>query len=212
MNHPATSVDGGAIRLVVVRHGRTAWNDAGRFQGQADPPLDKLGWSQAEAVARRLAPFDPAVIVSSDLRRARQTSSVIAGRLGRLVQADGRLQEIDLGGWTGLDRSGAMTRFPSEYARWLAGEDLARGGGECPWRAGRRAASALIEHLRTVPAGSTLLAVSHGLVLQAALRVLAQAGVVNLDNDAPHLANAAWMTVTVRRLLPPGMFDAIEER
>ena len=38
-------------RLVLVRHGRTDWNAEGRFQGQADPPLDDFGWEQARRAA-----------------------------------------------------------------------------------------------------------------------------------------------------------------
>jgi probable phosphoglycerate mutase len=193
---------GDVLRLLVLRHGRTAWNRAGRFQGQADPPLDEVGWSQADAAARALAPLDPALIVTSDLRRARQTSSVVAGRLSCPVVADARLREIDLGGWTGLDRSAAMRRFPSEYARWVAGADLARGGGEWPRLAGRRAAAALVDHLATVPTGATLLAVSHGLVLQAALRLLVGEATAGLTHDPPHLVNGDWMTVDVWRSRP----------
>ena len=64
-------------RLVLVRHGRTAWNAEGRFQGQADPPLDDLGWEQAHRTAMVVAAMRPEAIVSSDLRRAHQTAVML---------------------------------------------------------------------------------------------------------------------------------------
>ena len=46
-----TVVPPGAGRLILLRHGRTEWNATGRFQGQADIPLDELGREQARLAA-----------------------------------------------------------------------------------------------------------------------------------------------------------------
>ncbi len=85
--------NGGAARLVLVRHGQTDWNLERRFQGQTDIALNELGYRQAQQAAERLQAFaasarqsDPdfswQVIVSSPLLRARQTAEVIASQLG----------------------------------------------------------------------------------------------------------------------------------
>ena len=68
-------------RLVVWRHGRTGWNAEGRFQGQLDPPLDATGRRQAARAATALAATlgPDALVVSSDLDRARATAQVLAG-------------------------------------------------------------------------------------------------------------------------------------
>lgn len=66
-----------AVRMLLVRHGRTAWNASGRYMGQLDLPLDKVGLQQAEAVARRLGGERPAAVITSDLRRASQTAEAI---------------------------------------------------------------------------------------------------------------------------------------
>ena len=55
-----------ARRVLLWRHGRTAWNVEHRFQGQADPPLDEVGRAQSSAAAALLAAFSPVAIVSSD--------------------------------------------------------------------------------------------------------------------------------------------------
>src|SRR3989442_15966436 len=78
--------------ILLVRHGQSAWNAEGRWQGQADPPLSPLGELQAEEAARRVHGVLDAVW-SSDLRRAAQT----AARLGAVSGLEPRL-DADLRG------------------------------------------------------------------------------------------------------------------
>jgi glucosyl-3-phosphoglycerate phosphatase len=75
-------------RLIVLRHGCTRWNATRRFQGQADPPLDHVGRRQARQAAEAIAPLDPQLIVSSDLRRARQTAYALGTRCHLPVKLD----------------------------------------------------------------------------------------------------------------------------
>jgi probable phosphoglycerate mutase len=185
-------------RLVVVRHGRTKWNATGRFQGQADPPLDQVGHHQAEAAADAVATLRPDLVFASDLRRARQTAQPLSSRCGLPVILDARLREVDLGGWAGLDRAQAARRYPDEYHKWSRGADIRRGGGETLAEAGARAAAALLATLEAAAPGSTMVAVSHGLVLQAAISRLAALGVARLPGDMPHLANGEWMSIPLR--------------
>jgi probable phosphoglycerate mutase len=114
------------VRLLLLRHGRTAWNDAGRFQGQADPPLDSTGQAQAAGVAPVIQALHPDLVVSSDLRRCQATAAAI----GLPYESDPRLREIDLGAWSGLDAVEVSRRFPEQDAAWRRGEDVRRGGGE----------------------------------------------------------------------------------
>ena len=91
-----------AARLVLWRHGRTEWNVDGRFQGQADVPLDDVGREQAAAAAPLVAGFDPVAIFSSDLARTYQTAEPLAALTGLEIQTDKRLREIHVGSWEGL--------------------------------------------------------------------------------------------------------------
>ena len=75
-------------RLVLWRHGRTAWNADRRFQGQEDVPLDEQGVRQAAEAARHLAVLPPDRIVSSDLGRARVTAGALAAITGLDVHLD----------------------------------------------------------------------------------------------------------------------------
>ncbi len=188
----------GVRRLVAVRHGRTAWNVAGRYQGHADPDLDDEGRAQAERLAASLRWLRVDRLVSSDLARARLTAGPLARGLGLQVLVDRRLREVDVGAWEGLTPEQAAELHPAQHAAWWAGEDVERGAGETREAAGRRAAEAVVEHATAVPPGGTLLVVSHGMVLRAALRQLRADDLADLDEDPPHLANTGWLEVGLR--------------
>jgi broad specificity phosphatase PhoE len=191
-------------RLVVVRHGRTAWNAAGRFQGQADPPLDPTGEEQAAAVAVGVAPLTPVAVLSSDLRRARDTAGPLVSATGAAWVTDAALREVFLGGWEGLDHDQVRARYPLEYAAWTAGRPVRRGGGETEEEAGRRAADRIVAGLAAWPEGATVVVVAHGLVLRAALAALAADGVIDLAGPAPHLGNGCWSVLAADVAHRPG--------
>ena len=193
--------------LVLVRHGRTEWNAAGRFQGRADPPLDEVGRRQADECGKELAArFDQVglevpEILSSDLTRAAGTAAAVAGAFAAPFATDARLREVDVGAWEGLTREEAARSFPDEYRRWAAGEDVRRGGGETLAEAGRRVAARIDEAVAA--ATGPLVVVGHGMSLQAALGVLRSAGGVAFTGDPPHLGNGNWLAVTRPGAGPP---------
>ena len=80
----------GRRRLVLLRHGRTAWNAERRFQGQADPPLDDVGRAQAYEVAALVAALEPDLLVSSDALRAMQTAVPIGDLAAGLASSPSR--------------------------------------------------------------------------------------------------------------------------
>src|SRR5918995_24579 len=112
----------GERRLVVLRHGRTEWNASQRIQGQLDPALDELGHEQAAAVAPAVARLAPAVLLSSDLRRARQTTEYVAQATGLMASYDERLREYTLGEREGLTHDEYAALDPVEYASFRAGD------------------------------------------------------------------------------------------
>ncbi len=134
-----------ARRLVLLRHGRTAWNAQRRFQGQADPPLDEVGRAQAYEVSAMIAALEPAVLVSSDAQRAMHTAEVVAEACGLPVLTDARFRERSLGHWEGLTRDEVEQRYPDEFADWVAGRDVSRRGGESRLAVAARAREAYDE-------------------------------------------------------------------
>jgi broad specificity phosphatase PhoE len=118
-------------RLLLVRHGQTPWNAAGRWQGFGDPGLTPLGRDQARELAAKLRvesqePWHR--IIASDLERARETASILAESLALSVEIDLRLRELDVGNWTGLTRSEIETRDPETLRAFESGEPSIRPG------------------------------------------------------------------------------------
>ena len=164
-----------AARVVLWRHGRTAYNHQGRFQGQQDVPLDDVGTAEAEAaaavLAHRLAGSAPVRLITSDLSRAWMTADALARRLGLGAERDPALREIAAGAWEGLSRDEIDRRWADEHAAWRRGEDIRVGGGERRSEAAQRTADAVRAGVAGLDAG-TLVVVSHGASLRGALALL----------------------------------------
>jgi len=107
------------MRLFIVRHGETAWNRDGRFQGQRDTELNEKGLAQADLVARFLANQTFEAVVSSPLSRARVTGEKIAAASECSVfeVADG-LTEIHHGDWEGLLSTDVRKKWPDVLEAW----------------------------------------------------------------------------------------------
>lgn len=148
--------------LLLLRHGRTAYNAAGRIQGQLDVDLDEVGEAEVAVVAPLVAAFRPAIIVSSDLRRAWRTADAVGGLLGQQPVLDPRWREVDAGSWQGLTAAEAAERYPAEYAQWRRGEDVPRGGGETWAQVSERALPAVADTVAAVPSDGLALVVTHG--------------------------------------------------
>lgn len=188
-----------AGQLVVLRHGRTEWNAAGRFQGQADIPLDERGRAQAQRAGVALAELAPAAIVASDLGRAQETAAAVSATTGLAVSTDARLREIHVGTWEGLTAEEVLELDPEQGARYLKGEDVRRSAtGETVAEVADRVCEALVEIADAADDGSTVIVVMHGLA--------ARVGVcrfVGLPQESwQHLGglhNCGWITVERHR-------------
>lgn len=182
-------------RIVLWRHGRTAWNSINRFQGQEDVPLDEVGLDQVRRAAQTLIGMKPVKIVSSDLERARVTAEALANLAGLPVTTDPDLRETFAGVWQGLTRSEIIEKYPQEFAAWGGDSDVRPGGGENRLEVAHRVIRGIDRALVDVPANGTLVIASHGGALRAGLgRLLglepAQWAALGV------LANAQWTVLT----------------
>ena len=126
---------GAPTRVVIVRHGATEYNSAGRITGRGgdDPALSSEGTHQARRAATAIAAAvgeGDVEVVSSGLTRARQTAAVIASALGVEPSVDRGWDEQDLGEWEGLTWAEIGRRDPGAPARARSDEDFAAPGGE----------------------------------------------------------------------------------
>jgi broad specificity phosphatase PhoE len=153
--------------IYLARHGRTAYNLEGRFQGHLPVPLDELGRSQALELAERAAGHGFQALWSSPLLRARETADAVARRIGLEPQEDLRLAETDAGDWTDKSFAEVHASAPAKFESFVAGERaFAFPGGESLVHQQERVAEVLLEIERQeLPA----LVVCHGMVIRAAL-------------------------------------------
>lgn len=89
------------VQLLLLRHGETTWNGAGRIQGSLDSPLTARGVAQARAAGARLASEGIGALYASDLGRAQQTAREIAAATGLTIRSDERLRERCFGALQG---------------------------------------------------------------------------------------------------------------
>ena len=186
-----------ASRVLVWRHGRTAWNEAGRFQGQQDPPLLPAGRTEALLAAREMVAggltADGTVVATSDLSRAADTAAVLADLLGVHPRVDPRLREHGLGAWEGLTRDEVADRYPEQYADWRAGRPVLGRGGEDAAAVAARALAALAD----LPSSRTLVVVTHAATAGRLLEALLGLGPEHRRLVGP-LANCAWSELSVQ--------------
>jgi broad specificity phosphatase PhoE len=148
----------------LVRHGQTDWNKEGRYQGQADTPLNAVGEEQARLLAGKFDGIRIDAIYSSDLQRARRTAEAIGQALQLPVQLDVRLREINHGVWEGMLFSDIVRRYAPEIKERAP-------GGESVTEVADRVLTAAESIARMHP-DETVILVSHGL----SLAILACAG------------------------------------
>ncbi|MBL1093660.1 histidine phosphatase family protein [Streptomyces sp. 9-7] len=149
-------------RIVLWRHGQTAWNLERRFQGSTDIELTDAGLAQARRSARLLAALRPDAIIASDLSRAAATANELAALTRLDVTHDAALRETYAGSWQGLTHEEILARYGEEYTAWKRGEPVRRGGGELETEVADRAAPVVLNHADKLPENGTLVVVSHG--------------------------------------------------
>ena len=183
-----------ARRLVLLRHGQTAWNALGRGQGHLDIELDDTGHEQARSAAPYLAAYLPVALWSSDLARARQTAAYVAKETGLDAVYDDRLREFDLGDRTGLTMAEFEERFPVQYAAFVAGRWEGLPGAEAYHDMAVRIRPALEEAAQILGEGETAVVISHGGTIKVGIAELL--GWTEESASAlQHLANCGWVVL-----------------
>ena len=152
------------IRLFLVRHGITAWNASGTYQGQLDVPLSDEGREQVRRLRDRLRQVEFQYCYSSALARAKESAAILLQGRECPVYADPDLNEMSYGRWEGLTRQEIRARYPEAWDAFLADrEKQAPPGGESAADLERRI-RALAGSLRTHLADGdvSILVAAHG--------------------------------------------------
>lgn len=192
------------LNVLLVRHGQSEWNAAGRWQGRADPPLTDVGRAQARHAAVALPRFD--LLAASTMQRARQTAGEIAAVLGiesHAVVSEQGLIERDAGAFSGLTRVDIDRQYPGYLENgkrpegWEPDDELVariRGG---------------LESLRRHRSSGTVVAIAHGGVIYAL------EGLFGIPHERIGNLGGRWFTCGSQGSLDIGervhLLDATEE-
>lgn len=161
---------GAAARLLLIRHGETAWNAEHRIQGRLDVPLSTTGVWQTGRLAQRLADEMIDAVIASDLARAWMTGQPLADARSLEMVAEPRLRERAFGLFEGKTLDEVAAQHPEELAAWRARDLHWRiPGGE----SGAEFVARVLEVLHEIAqahAGRNVAVVTHGGVLDVVYR------------------------------------------
>jgi probable phosphoglycerate mutase len=164
------------MNILLVRHGETAWNRDGRYQGRTDVPLSPDGEAQVRALGKRLAHVSITRAISSPLSRAKNTAEAILAGRDVTLELDAGLQEISHGAWEGQLSSDVEAAHAEMIGTWRTRPDRdvpAGPGAETLGQVEARAWPVLERVTRGLGESETLLLVAHDAVNRVLLcRVL----------------------------------------
>lgn len=181
------------FNLCLVRHGETDWNVENRVQGQLDLPLNSKGLNQAEALLAVVQKMHFDAVYSSDLSRASTTAVPLAQHFGLELKKKIGLRERHYGAFQGFTYEEIGRKDPDALRRFRAREpDFDMGGGESLNMLRSRCLEQL-EFLAFTHPGQTVLAVTHGAVLDTVFRILTNQSIEeSLSIPTPNCA-LNWM-------------------
>lgn len=152
------------MRLILVRHGQTEWNQLGRIQGRTDIPLNDTGIMQARAAGEWLNQRRIDAVYSSPMQRAFDTATEIARPHGLPVISLDDIIEIDFGLWEKKTADELKKLYPEYWNDWswhLDEEKSANMQAESAYTILNRVKRALNSIFEENTAGSTAVVVSH---------------------------------------------------
>jgi probable phosphoglycerate mutase len=155
--------------IYFVRHGETILTPTRKFSGTGalDPELTADGLAQAERVAAEVAKLEPDFLISSPLKRARQTADAIARTTGLTVIDDTDWYELSFGSWDGKSIEEVKAETPEDYQAWVNSSSHRPGGGESYDEAAVRIDAAMEKVLHLYP-GKKVVVVTHNGVIKSA--------------------------------------------
>ena len=166
-----------ATRLLIIRHGETAWNAERRIQGHTDIPLNDTGRQQARALAEALNDSPIHAVYCSDLQRAEETGRIIAASHDARVITTSQLRERHFGHIEGKTFIDFEVHFPDESMRWRKRDPnwAPPGGGESLADLRDRIVQT-VNDIGRQHNGEHVAIVSHGGVLDVLYRAAARLG------------------------------------
>jgi broad specificity phosphatase PhoE len=148
--------------VTLIRHAETNANRVGRWQGNADSGISPTGEDQLIAMAGRQNGSRSGILIASDLPRTMRTASFLGDAMPNAAW-----REFRVGDWEGLTSAEITERYPGQMEAFLAGEDVAPGGGERMTDFADRVVGAFDDLVASLDDGQSATVVTHGGVIWA---------------------------------------------
>ena len=178
------------MKSLLVRHGETDWNKAGKFLGQFDVPLNDRGVAQARETASAVAADSPVALYSSPLARTMQLAEEVSRLTGLPVKPMTGLKELDLGDMEGLTGSELRERSPGFFSEWRVNPGpVLMPGGESLAQLQDRAWAAFEEMEANHRADECLVVVSHNFTIRTIIGKILGIPWANFHNMALNLGS-----------------------
>ena len=154
------------MKLYLIRHGQTLWNQEGKIQRKTDIPLNDEGRKQAGLLAEAMENRPVGAVYSSPLKRAFETASCVAEQKGLSVVSLDGLREVDFGLWEGMTWKEIEKNYHEDFVLWDKNPaEHTPTGGEKREDCAARCAKAMEQILAKTPAGQDAAVVAHGGIL-----------------------------------------------
>ena len=107
------------MRIYLVRHGQTAWNKVGRWQGNQEVPLDEVGIEQTMKLASKLSQYRVGKIYASPLKRVAMSADILREKIGGEIVYSQGLREVHLGEWEGYTSDEIIENYGELFHVWV---------------------------------------------------------------------------------------------
>lgn len=155
------------MRIYLIRHASTPWNELGLWQGVVDTELSEKGIEEAKRVAEFFKGKKVDLIFSSPMRRALQTAQIISREIGYggELLIDHRLRECEIQLWNGMTTEELLKAYPDEFFEWFNNLDSSLDGVESLKSVQERMYD-FVEHLMLQFPVDDVIIVSHAIALR----------------------------------------------
>ena len=187
------------MKLHLVRHGETEWNNLGRFQGQQDIPLNTRGLAQAKETARAMAEDGEIALYSSPLQRTMQVAEEISHVVNVPVVPVPGVKELNLGDLEGVTGEDMRNLWPDVYAAWNQDPGtLAMPKGESLSQLQERAWQSLQELEEAHSGDDVIVLVSHNFAIRAMIHKILGLPLSNFHRLSLSLSSISTVEYTAR--------------
>ena len=153
-----------STKILIIRHGETAWNRGQIFRGIYDIPLNENGKQQAGLAAQALKGIKIHAAYTSPLSRAKESAEIITKSFGISPVIHNGFIDMDYGEWTGKENSEVAKLWPDEHAAWIKNPHTVRPPGGTTLKEIFNNSFTAMEELAKKHRGETIAIFSHRVV------------------------------------------------